>query len=72
MIVKLDADILYWHEMGKTWTTSENHSSKYDTRAEAESKALLLASNQPDLIGKLHVKDFYANGFETYGQGDLL
>jgi len=72
MIVKLDADILYWREMDRTWTTNENNSSKYDTRIEAESKALFLATNQPDMIGKLHIKDFYANGFETYEQGDLL
>lgn len=72
MIVKLDSDILYWREMDRTWTTNENSSSKYDTRAEAESKALVLASNQPDMIGRLHVKNFYANGFESYKQGDLI
>ncbi len=72
MIVKLDADILYWRETDKAWTSGEYISSKYDTRAEAESKALLLASNQPDMIGKLHVKDFYANGFESYEQGEIF
>jgi hypothetical protein len=72
MIVRLENAIFYWREMDQNWTISENHSSKYDTRAEAESKALMLASSQPDLIGKLHVKNFYENGFESYGQKDLL
>lgn len=72
MIARLENAIFYWIEMDQRWTINDNQSTKYDTRAEAESKAMLLAAKQPDLIGKLHVKDFYANGFESYGQGNLL
>jgi hypothetical protein len=72
MVVKLDADILYWYELDKGWTTSENMASKYPTRREAESRALLIVAGKPDLIGKLHVRDFYKNGFAGMEQGDLF
>jgi hypothetical protein len=72
MVVKLDVDINYWHDLTKSWTHSENLASKYPMRSEADSLALMLASRDPDLIGKLHVRDFYANGFADMEQGELF
>jgi hypothetical protein len=72
MVVKLDADILYWHDLSKGWTHSENMASKYPKRAEAEAKALFIVSTSPELIGKLHVRDFYGDGFASMEQGELF
>ena len=72
MVVKLDVDILYWHDLSKGWTHSENLASKYPARHEADSKALMLASQDSNLIGKLHVRNFYANGFADLEQGELF
>jgi len=64
MVVKLDVDIFYWRDV-EGWVTSDAMCSKYPNKGEAESKMLLLAAKDPTLIGKLHIKNYYDNGFAT-------
>jgi len=72
LVVKLDVDILYWYELTKEWIVSDALASKYPRRIEADTKAIFLASENPDLIGKLHIKNFYENGFSEFEQGELF
>lgn len=73
MIVKLgDSDILYWREISLAWVISDNHASKYPNRAEAESRALQLATKYPGLFGKLQVKNFYAAEIDYNDQANLF
>ncbi len=73
MIVKLgEPDILYWREVNLAWTPSDNHASKYPNKKEAESRAFQLATKFPALLGKLQVKNFYADGIDSAQQGDLF
>jgi hypothetical protein len=73
MIVKLgDSDILYWRELNLAWSISDNHASKYPSKAEAESRAVQLATTYPALFGKLQVKNFYAAEIDYNDQGSLF
>lgn len=72
LVVKLDVDILYWSEVEKGWITTDYLASKYTSQGEASSKLLLLAAKNPDLIGKLHIKDYQKSSFENLSQGDLF
>lgn len=65
MVVKLDVDVLYWNESTKAWETSDTFCSKYPKRFEAEAKMLWLVGQDPELIGKLHIKNYYDNGFDN-------
>ncbi len=74
MIVKLgEPDILYWREASLEWVPESYHASKYPNRTEAETRAMSLATKTPALLGRLQVKNFYAEEIEYDGsQGDLF
>ena len=60
-VVHYGVDTFYWREVTSGWTIQRNACSWYPSKAEAESKALLLTGKYPAMIGKMHIVPLYGD-----------